>query len=131
MENILSMLIFFPAVAAIVGFLIDKNSMRQFGVVVTVVEFFLALLMWYYFDTNEAGLQFVKSFPLISAYGINYMVGVDGISLFLIIMITFMTMVALIGLTEKKGEKNLIITMLFLEMTVVGVFASMDVMYVS
>lgn len=127
MENILSMLLFFPAVAAIVGFLIDKNSMRQFGVVVTVVEFFLALLMWYYFDTNEAGLQFVKSFPLISAYGINYMVGVDGISLFLIIMITFMTMVALIGLTEKKGEKNLIITMLFLEMTMVGVFASMDV----
>ena len=100
MENILSMLIFFPAVAATVGFLIDKDSMRQYGVVVTVVEFVLSLLLWYYFDTNVAGIQFVQSMPLISAYGINYLVGVDGVSLFLIVMIAFMTMIAVIGLTE-------------------------------
>ncbi len=127
MENILSMLIFFPAAAATVGFLIEKNSMRQFGVVVTVVEFVLALLLWYHFDTNVAGMQFVQSIPLISSFGVNYLVGVDGISLFLIVMITFMTMIALIGLTEKKDVKNLIITMLYLEMTMVGVFASLDV----
>ena len=98
MENILSMLIFFPAAAATVGFLIEKNSMRQFGVVVTVVEFILSLLLWYYFDTNATGMQFVQMLPLIDAYGIHYIVGVDGVSLFLIIMITFMTMIALIGL---------------------------------
>ncbi len=127
MENILSMLIFFPAAAATVGFLIEKNSMRQFGVVVTVVEFILSLLLWYYFDTNATGMQFVQMLPLIDAYGIHYIVGVDGVSLFLIIMITFMTMIALIGLTETKDIKNLIITMLYLEMTMVGVFASLDV----
>lgn len=106
MENILSMLIFFPAAAATVGFLIEKDSMRQFGVVVTVVEFVLALLLWYHFDTNVAGMQFVQSIPLISSFGVNYLVGVDGISLFLIVMITFMTMIALIGLTEKKDVKK-------------------------
>jgi len=127
MENILSMLIFFPAAAATVGFLIEKNSMRQFGVVVTVVELILALLLWYHFDTNIAGMQFVQSIPLISSFGVNYSVGVDGISLFLIVMVTFMTMIALIGLTEKKDVKNLIISMLYLEMTMVGVFASSDV----
>jgi NADH-quinone oxidoreductase subunit M len=127
MENILSMLIFFPAAAATVGFLIEKNSMRQFGVVVTVVEFILSLLLWYYFDTNATGMQFIQMLPLIDAYGIHYIVGVDGVSLFLIIMITFMTMIALIGLTETKDIKNLIITMLYLEMTMVGVFASLDV----
>lgn len=126
MENILSMLIFFPAAAAVVGFLIDKDSMRQYGVVVTVVEFVLSLLLWYYFDTNISDMQFVQSFPLISSYGINYLVGIDGVSIFLVIMITFMTMIALIGLTEKKNVKNLIITMLFLEMTMVGVFVSLD-----
>ena len=126
MEHILSMLIFFPAAAATVGFLIDKDSMRQYGVVVTVVEFILSLLLWYYFDPSVAGMQFVQSLPLISTYGINYLVGVDGISLFLIVMIAFMTMIAVIGLTEKKGVKNLIITMLFLEMTMVGVFVSLD-----
>jgi len=127
MENILSMLIFFPAAAAVVGFLIHKDSMRQYGVVVTVVEFILSLLMWYYFDNNFAGMQFTKNLPIISEYGINYIVGVDGISLFLIVMITCMTMIAVIGLTELKNVKNLIITMLFLEMTMVGVFASLDV----
>ena len=126
MENILSMLIFFPAAAAIVGFLIDKDSMRQYGVVVTVVEFVLSLLLWYYFDPSIAGMQFVQSIPLVSTYGINYLVGVDGVSLFLVVMITFMTMISVIGLTEKKGVKNLIITMLFLEMTMVGVFVSLD-----
>ena len=128
MENILSMLIFFPAAAAIVGFLVEKNSIRQFGVVVTVVEFVLSLLLWYYFDVNYAGMQFVQNIPLISNYGINYLVGVDGVSLFLVIMITFMTMIALIGLTEKNNVKNLIITMLFLEMTMIGVFTSLDLM---
>ncbi|MGM0519920.1 MAG: NADH-quinone oxidoreductase subunit M [Campylobacterota bacterium] len=127
MENILSMLIFFPAAAATVGFLVDKNSMRQYGVVVTVVEFVLALLLWYHFDPDVAGMQFVQNLPLIPSLGIGYVAGVDGVSLFLIVMITFMTMISIIGLTEKRDIKNLIITMLFLEMTMIGVFVSLDV----
>ena len=65
MENILSMLIFFPAAAATVGFLIEKDSMRQYGVVVTVVEFVLSLLLWYYFDTNATGMQFVQMLRIL------------------------------------------------------------------
>lgn len=127
MENILSMLIFFPAVAATVGFLIHKDSMRQYGVVVTVVEFVLALLLWYHFDSSVAGMQFVQTLPLIPTMGINFVAGVDGVSLFLIVMITFMTMISIIGLTEKRNVKNLIITMLYLQMTMVGVFVALDV----
>ncbi len=127
MENILSMLIFFPAAAATVGFLIHKDSMRQYGVVVTVVEFVLALLLWYHFDSSVAGMQFVQTLPLIPTMGINFVAGVDGVSLFLIVMITFMTMISIIGLTEKRNVKNLIITMLYLQMTMVGVFVALDV----
>lgn len=127
MENILSMLIFFPAAAATVGFLIHKDSMRQYGVVVTVVELVLALLLWYHFDTDVAGMQFITTFPIISEMGINFAAGVDGVSLFLIVMITFMTMIATFALTETRNIKNLIITILYLEMTMVGVFVSLDV----
>lgn len=127
MENILYMLIFFPAAAATVGFLIHKDSMRQYGVVVTVVELVLALLLWYHFDSDVAGMQFVTAFPLISEMGINFAAGVDGVSLFLIVMITFMTMIATFALTETRNIKNLIITILYLEMTMVGVFVSLDV----
>lgn len=128
MENILSMLIFFPAAAATIGFLIHKDSMRQFGIAVTVVEFILTILLWYHFDTSIAQLQFVQVLPLIEPYGINFVVGVDGISLFLLLMLTFMTMIATIALSINKDAKNLIITMLYLEMTMVGVFVSIDVM---
>jgi NADH-quinone oxidoreductase subunit M len=82
--------------------------------------------MWFGFDTSNGGMQFVEFAPLIHNYGVNYSIGVDGISLFLIIMTTFMTMIAIIGLTEKRNLKNLMLSVLFLEMTMVGVFVALD-----
>ncbi len=127
MEHILSILVFFPAFAALIGFLVKDNSIRMYAILVTAIEFVLSLLLWVSFDTSIAGMQFTQVIPMISAYGINYFVGVDGISLFLVIMTTFMTMISIIGLTEKRDLKHLIITVLFLEMTMVGVFVSLDV----
>ena len=126
MEHILSILIFFPAFAAAIGFMVDKDAMRTYGITVTAIEFFLSCFLWASFDSNVAGMQFSEFIPIISQYGISYNLGVDGISLFLIIMTTFMTMISIIGLTEKKDLKNLIITVLFLEMTMVGVFVALD-----
>lgn len=126
MENILSVLIFLPAVAAIIGFLVNKNSILAYGIVVTFVEFVLSILLWVNFDAQSSSMQFTELYPIISSYGINYSLGVDGISLFLVIMTTFMTMISLIGLSEKRSLKNMVITVLFLEMTMVGVFLSLD-----
>jgi NADH-quinone oxidoreductase subunit M len=128
MEHILSILIFFPAVAALMAFIVDKDSIRVYGITVAAIEFVLSAYMWYMFDGNNAGMQFTEFMPIIAQYGISYNVGIDGISLFLIIMTTFMTMISLIGLTEKRDLKNLIITVLFLEMTMVGVFVALDAM---
>ena len=126
MEHILSILIFFPALAALVGFLVKENSIRAYAITVTAIEFVLSLVLWSSFDANNAGMQFIETMPLISSYGINYIVGIDGISLFLVIMTTLMTMISLIGLSEKRSLKNLVITVLFLEMTMVGVFLALD-----
>ncbi|MEA3552866.1 MAG: NADH-quinone oxidoreductase subunit M [Campylobacterota bacterium] len=126
MEHILSILIFFPAFAAAIGFMVDKDAIRTYGITVTAIEFFLSCFLWISFDNGVAGMQFSEFIPIISQYGISYNLGVDGISLFLIIMTTFMTMISLIGLTEKRNLKNLVITVLFLEMTMVGVFVALD-----
>jgi NADH-quinone oxidoreductase subunit M len=126
MEHILSILIFFPALAAAIGFLIDKNSIRAYGILVTAVEFILSIILWAAFDGDNPAMQFMESIPLIQSYGISYLVGIDGISLFLVIMTTFMTMISIIGLTEKRSLKNMIITVLFLEMTMIGVFLALD-----
>lgn len=126
MEHILSILIFFPAFAALIGFLVKDDSIRMYGIIVTAIEFVLSIFLWTNFDTNVAGMQLTEIFPMISSYGVNYFVGIDGISLVLVIMTTFMTMISLIGLTEKRNLKHLIITVLFLEMTMIGVFLALD-----
>jgi NADH-quinone oxidoreductase subunit M len=124
-EHILSILIFFPALAAMLGFVIHKESVRAYGITVAGIEFVLSLVLWQGYDP-VGGMQFMEMAPLISAFGINYLVGVDGISLFIIILSTFFTLIGIASLSEKRRIKDLIITLLFLEMTMVGVFASLD-----
>ena len=126
MDNILSILVFFPAVAALLGFVVDKNSAKTYGIAVAAIEFFLSLWLWFSFDMNNAGMQFVELIPLIPDMGISYYLGADGISLFIIVMTTLMTLIGMASMGETKNIKNMIITLLFLEMTMVGVFVALD-----
>jgi len=125
MEHILTILIFFPAIAAMLGFMINEN-IKTFGVVVAGIEFIISLLLWGLYDGSEAGFQFVEYFPLLQTFGISYFVGVDGISLFLVILTTFITLIGIIALEIKDSLKNLIVTLLFLETIMVGVFLALD-----
>jgi NADH-quinone oxidoreductase subunit M len=126
LDHILSILIFFPALAAVLGFVVHKDSMRSYGVAVSIIEFALSLWLWYAFDNSVSGMQFMEQVALIPAFGINYIVGVDGISLFIVILAAFFTMIGIASLTDTKDIKNMIITLLFLQMTMVGVFFALD-----
>ena len=126
LDNILSILIFFPAVAGIFGFMVHKDSMRAYGISVAFIEFALSLWLWYSFDSNVSGMQFMEQAPLVASFGINYLLGVDGISLFIIILAAFFTMIGIASLSDTKNVKNMIITLLMLQMTMVGVFAALD-----
>ncbi|MBN2817008.1 MAG: NADH-quinone oxidoreductase subunit M [Campylobacterales bacterium] len=125
-DHILSILIFFPALAGVFGFMIQKESMRAYGISVAFIEFILSLWLWFAFDSNVSGMQFMEQMALIPSFGISYILGVDGISLFIIILASFFTMIGIASLTETPNEKNMIITLLFLQMTMVGVFAALD-----
>ncbi|MEA2048390.1 MAG: NADH-quinone oxidoreductase subunit M [Campylobacterota bacterium] len=126
MENILSILVFFPAVAGLLGFVVEKESARTYGITVAAIEFLLSLWLWFSFDTTSAGMQFVEMIPLIPDMGISYYVGADGISLFIIVMTALMTLIGMASMGETKNIKNMIVTLLFLEMTMVGVFVALD-----
>lgn len=126
MDNILSILVFFPAIAGLLGFVVDKDSIRAYGITVTAIEFLLSIWLWFSFDMGNSGMQFLELIPLIPDMGISYYLGVDGISLFIIIMTTLMTMIGMASMGETKNIKNMIITLLFLEMTMVGVFVALD-----
>jgi len=126
MENILTVLLFFPLLAGLLGFIVNKDSIRAYGIAVASIEFLLSLWLWVSFDVGHAGFQFVENIPLVSDFGISYYVGVDGISLFIIIMATLMTLIGIIALNIQKDIKNLILTLLFLEVAMIGVFVSLD-----
>ena len=126
LDHILSILIFFPALAAVLGFMIHKDSIRAYGVSVATIEFALSLWLWFSFDGNVSGMQFMEQIPLVPSFGINYILGVDGISLFIIVLAAFFTMIGIVSLTDTKNVKNMIITLLMLQMTMVGVFAALD-----
>jgi len=125
-DHILSILIFFPALAGLLGFVVAKESIRAYGITVSVVEFVLSLALWYAYDPAVSGMQFMEQFGLVPAFGINYLLGVDGISLFIIILASFFTLIGIASLTETRRVKDMIITLLFLQMTMVGVFAALD-----
>ena len=126
LDHILSVLIFFPALAAVFGFMIQKDAMRTYGVAVAAIEFALSLWLWYAFDSNVSGMQFMEQLPLVPSFGISYILGVDGVSLFIIILAAFFTMIGIASLTDTPNVKNMIITLLFLQMTMIGVFAALD-----
>lgn len=129
MDHILSLIVFFPAIAGLLGFLVHKDSIRAFGISVSAIEFVLTIVLWLGFDGSSAGYQFVEYYSLIPAYGMSYYLGVDGISLFLVILTAFTTMIALIALNIEKDVKNLILSVFFLEMTMVGVFLILDIIW--
>jgi NADH-quinone oxidoreductase subunit M len=125
-DHILSILIFFPALAAMMGFVVSKESIRAYGITVAAIEFVLSLVLWYAYDPAVSGMQFMEQFAIVPAFGISYLLGVDGISLFIIILAAFFTLIGIASLTETRRVKDMIITLLFLQMTMVGVFAALD-----
>jgi len=127
MDAILSILIFFPAIAGFVGFGIKQSSAKTYGIVVATIELLLALVLWMQFDNANPAMQFTEQISLISDFGISYNVGVDGISLFIVIMAALITLLGIILLRpDTKNMKNMIVSLLFLEMTMVGVFLTLD-----
>lgn len=126
----LTFLTFLPIVGAIVlAFIPDeqKEAIKQTALAVAVADFVLSLQLYADFDLTTAAMQFEYSVPWIDAWGINYHVGMDGISLLLYIMTTFLTAVSILASWEvKKHTKYYMMAMLALSTGMLGVFISLD-----
>ncbi len=95
---------------------------------VTGANFLLSLPLFFYFQPQTTGMQFVENVPWIPSLGVSYHLGVDGISLFLVLLTTLLSAVAILSswtaITERVKEYY--IFMLLLEMGMIGVFVSLD-----
>jgi len=126
---LLSLVIFLPLVGAVVTLFLRKDTAIKWWVLfVTVANFFLSLPLYFYFQSGTAEMQFVEHFPWMPELGVSYYLGIDGISLFLVLLTTLLTPVAVLSswtyITEKV--KEYMIFMLLMETSMVGVFAALD-----
>src|SRR5712692_4601864 len=130
---ILSSLIVLPiAGAVLLLFVRDEASnipiLRNITLIVSVLVFVETLLLWSRFSSASGDFQFVERHAWIPAFGIEYVVGVDGISLLLLVLTGFLTPLALLGSWESVHEqtKAFCIVVLLLESAMMGVFISLD-----
>ncbi len=91
--------------------------------------FALSLGLWWAFDPVSGAMQMETTTPWISSWGVNYSLGIDGISLFMVLLTTFSTSIAILGSFNyiKTKERAFYALMLLLEAAVVGVFVATDV----
>src|SRR6185436_13191721 len=106
----------------------NAGKVRGAALAVSVLVFLETLLLWAGFNPASADFQFVERHPWIPAFGISYFVGVDGISLLLLVLTGFLTPLALLGSWESvhKKTKAFCICVLLLESAMIGVFVALD-----
>ena len=87
--SILSLVIFLPMVfAGILALWPQKNTIRELALGFSLIELGASLILLKDFDSSTAALQFVEKFSWIERFGISYFVGVDGISIMLVVLTT-------------------------------------------
>lgn len=122
----LTILIFFPLVAAFAA-LLAKEKAKQVALGAAVIEFLLSVWMTVQFIPS-AGTQFAQDFWWIPALGISYKVGMDGISLLLVLLTTFLTPIIILSSFnhQYKNPSLFYSLVLIMQMALVGVFVSLD-----
>src|SRR3712207_3969493 len=85
---ILHALVLLPLVGAVPVVLGDERSAKRTALVVTTLEFVLSIGLWWSLDLGSGRLQLISDTPWIRSWGISYRVGLDGISLVMVLLTT-------------------------------------------
>jgi len=128
---ILSLIVFLPLVGCLVLLLIqqeNKKAIQQTAFGFSMVTFFVSLLLLLGFDASNVNLQFAETQSWIPTLGVSYSIGIDGISLLLILLATLITPIAILSSFSAVTEKTkaYYASILFLETSMLGVFMAMD-----
>lgn len=128
---ILSVITYLPLLGILVICLINSKRhdlIRWVAFLTAVVTFLVSLPLYFKFDASTWQMQFVENVPWISQYGISYHMGVDGISLLLVLLTTFLSALAILSTWSavSRGVKGYMVSLLLLETGMIGVFCALD-----
>ncbi len=131
LENLLTYIIFVPLLGAALILFINREKdtlIKTVGLISSLIAFILSVILFIEFDGTNPGMQFVYKIIWIEDLNISYHVGVDGISILMVVLTTFLTPLALLSSWNSitKSVRNYIVMMLFLEVGMLGVFCALD-----
>ena len=133
MQHVLSLLIWFPILAGVLIFISGDdarpNVTRVLGLLTVLVSLGLCVPLVMGFNASQEGMQFVEKFAWLPSFDLNYHLGIDGLSLILIVLSVFTNLIVMLATWEsiKTRVAQYIAAFLIMQGLLVGVFAAMDV----
>lgn len=131
--NLLHLVCVVPLIGSTLILLIPRNrsdSARSAGLMVSQVTFLLSLLLWYHFDPNYLGYQWHSHLLWIPSWGLEVWFGLDGLSIYFILLTTFLTPICILTSWNSvgKNQREFLVLFLVLESFVLLSFAVLDLL---
>ena len=131
---ILSLVTFLPLVGALFCLVVNgpkeavERNCKSIAIVTSLVTFLISLLLWARFDVTKAGFQFEEKADWVPALHVGYHMGIDGISLFFVLLSTLLTPICILASWEAihVRVKEYMVAFLVLETFMVGMFCALD-----
>lgn len=131
-DHILSIILFSPVFAAAILFFLPENQeklLKWVSFVLSLIPLGFSLALWFLFDKNTAGFQFVEQVIWYAAINSSYHVGVDGIALSMVLLTTLLTPLAILAsFSINDNVKSYMILFFLLELGMLGVFLALDLL---
>src|SRR5438046_3284425 len=130
--GVLSVVTFLPALGALLILVLvprrHEAALRWGGLAASLATFVVSLPLWLRFDAGEADMQFEETLAWMPGLGVGYHVGIDGISVLLVLLTTFLMPVSLASAWHaiEDRTKEFVIAMVLLETGMIGVFVALD-----
>ena len=129
---LLSLILFTPALAALVLLLVPRERVRQIrwlAFVFSLVPLALSLVLWFSYDPAQAGFQYVEKAAWYDVVNASYHLGVDGISVSMVLLTALLTPLAiLISWSIEENVRTYMVLFLLLQTGMLGVFLALDLM---
>ena len=127
---LLSIITFLPLAGALILLILPKRGRTPWywALLVTLVTFVVSLPLFFSWKMGEPGYQFMERYAWAPSLGINYILGVDGISLLLVLLTTFLGPIVILASWENIKDRPVtyLFLMLLLETGMLGVFLALD-----
>ncbi len=132
LNNILTLILFTPVLAALIVMILpneQEDLIRWVAFVLSFIPLGLSILLWMDFNPQQAGFQYEQKVIWYSAINSSYHVGVDGISLTMVLLTTLLTPLAILAsFSIKERIKTYMVLFFLLEMGMLGVFLMLDLL---